>query len=324
MPVHRHSSVERIDAHQHFWIYTPREYAWIDESMAAIRRNFLPAHLAAEIHAAGIDGVVSVQARQTLEETNWLLSLASQNDFIRAVVGWAPLIDPAVAGILESLAGHSRLKAVRHVLQGEPDDRYMLRDGFNRGIDVLEQFGLVYDILIFERHLPAAIEFVDRHPRQIFVLDHIAKPRIREHLISPWRENLRKLAERENVYCKLSGMITEADYKNWTEEDAQAAIPRRQGKAGTSADLGAARESVVRRNSLNDLAPYFDSVLEVFGPRRLMFGSDWPVCLAATTYSGWFDLVCQQIYLLSEDEQDSILGATATRVYGLDRTAKPR
>ncbi len=191
MPVHRHSSVERIDSHQHFWIYTASEYAWIDDSMAAIRRDFLPAHLEAEIRVTGIDGVVSVQARQTLQETHWLLSLAAEHDFIRGVVGWVPLIDPAVTGILESLAEHGRLKAVRHVLQGEPDDRYMLRDDFNRGIDALEQFGLVYDILIFERHLPAAIEFVDRHPRQIFVLDHIAKPRIREHLVSPWRENLR-------------------------------------------------------------------------------------------------------------------------------------
>lgn len=257
--------------------------------MAAIRRDFLPQHLVAEIRAASIDGVLSVQARQTLQETHWLLSLASEHEFIRGVVGWVPLIEPAVNEILGPLAGHDQLKAVRHVLQAEPDDRYMLRDDFNRGIDALEQFGLVYDILIFERHLPAAVEFVDRHPRQIFVLDHIAKPRIREHLVSPWRENLRKLAERENVYCKLSGMVTEADYETWTSED---------------------------------LAPYFDTVLEVFGPSRLMFGSDWPVCLAATTYSGWFELVSRLIDLLSEAEQDSILGATATRVYGLDRAAK--
>lgn len=289
MSVHRHSSVERIDAHHHFWIYTPREYAWIDDSMAAIRRDFLPEHLAGEIHAAGIDGVISVQARQTLEETNWLLGLASEHDFIRGVVGWVPLIDPAVTGILEPLAQHVRLKAVRHVLQGEPDDRYMLRDDFNQGVAALEQFGLVYDILIFERHLAAALEFVDRHPRQIFALDHIAKPCIREHRVSPWGENLRKLAERENVYCKLSGMVTEADRKTWTKED---------------------------------LAPYFDTVLEAFGPSRLMFGSDWPVCLAATTYGRWSDLVSRQIYSLPEDEQDSILGATANRVYGLGVDSK--
>ncbi len=289
MSAHRHSSVEWIDSHQHFWIYTAGEYAWIDDSMTAIRRDFLPAHLEAEIRGPGIEGVVSVQARQTLQETEWLLGVAAEHDFIRGVVGWAPLIDPAINEFLGSLTEHDQLKAVRHVLQGEPDDRYMLRDDFNRGIDALEQFGLVYDILIFERHLPAAIEFVDRHPRQIFVLDHIAKPRIREQFISPWRENLRILAERENVCCKLSGMVTEADYKSWTKED---------------------------------LAPYFDTVLEAFGPSRLMFGSDWPVCLAATTYSGWFDSVFQEIYLLSEDEQNSILGATATRVYGLDRAAK--
>ncbi len=286
MPLHPQVSADRIDAHHHFWIYTPEEYGWIDDSMAALRRDFLPEHLAAEIRTTGIDGVISVQAREKLQETRWLLRLASKHDFVRGVVGWAPLIDPAIPDILGPLIDYGRLKAMRHVLQGEPDDRYMLREDFNRGIDALEQFSLVYDILIYERHLPSAVEFVDRHPRQIFVLDHISKPRIREQILSPWKENLRELARRENVYCKLSGMVTEAD-KTWTQED---------------------------------LAPYFDLVLASFSPRRLMFGSDWPVCLAATTYSGWFDLVSQQIASLSGDERDSILGATATRVYGLDRT----
>jgi len=288
MPIHRHSSPARIDAHQHFWNYNPREYDWIDDSMAAIRRDFLPEHLKAEIGAAGIDGVISVQACQTLQETRWLLLLASRHDFIQGVVGWAPLIAPEISDIVGLLAEHHQLKAMRHVLQAEPDDQYMLRDDFNRGISALEPFGLVYDILIFERHLPAAIEFVDRHPRQIFVLDHIAKPRIRERLVSPWRENLLKLAERENVYCKLSGMATEADYKTWTEED---------------------------------LAPYFEVVLKAFGPQRLMFGSDWPVCLVATPYCGWFDLVSRQVRLLAKDEQDAIFGGTAVEVYGLDRMA---
>jgi L-fuconolactonase len=160
----------------------------------------------------------------------------------------------------------------------------MLRDDFNRGIDSLAQLGLVYDILIFERHLPQTIQFVDRHPKQIFVLDHIAKPRIRDHLISPWRENLRTLAERSNVYCKISGMATEADYNTWTKED---------------------------------LAPYFDTVLQAFGAERLMFGSDWPVCLVATTYRGWFNLVRERIASLSDAEQNAILGGTAIRTYRL-------
>ena len=177
------------------------------------------------------------------------------------------------------------LKAVRHVLQGEADDSYMLRSDFNRGIDALCEFGLVYDILILERQLSQTIELVDRHPKQIFVLDHMAKPRIREHVVSPWRENLRILAERPNVYCKISGMVTEADCHTWTEED---------------------------------LAPYFDMVLNSFGPERLMFGSDWPVCLVATTYRGWFKLVSKQIAVLGETERNAIIGGTAIRAYGLD------
>ncbi|MGI9071584.1 MAG: amidohydrolase family protein [Bryobacteraceae bacterium] len=274
----------RIDAHHHFWTYSREEYGWIDESMTVIRRDFLPDHLEPEIRACGIDGVVSVQARQTLEETRWLLALASKRDFIRGVVGWVPLIAPDISDILGSLIEQGRLKAVRHVLQAEPDDQYMLRDDFNRGIDSLSEFGLVYDILIFERHVPQAIEFVDRHPKQTFVLDHIAKPRIRDHVISPWRENLRALAERPNVYCKISGLVTEADYKTWTKED---------------------------------LAPYFDTVLHAFKPERLMFASDWPVCLVATTYSRWFNIVLERIALLSDTEQDAILGSTAIRAYKL-------
>jgi L-fuconolactonase len=275
----------RIDSHHHFWIYTQEEYGWIDDSMSVIRRDFLPEHLEPEIGACGIEGVISVQARQTLEETRWLLSVASRHDFIRGVVGWVPLVAPEIGDIVGSFIAQGGLKAVRHVLQAEEDDRYMLRDDFNRGIDSLLEFGLVYDILIFERHLPQAIEFVDRHPNQVFVLDHVAKPRVRDHVISPWRENLRVLAERPNVYCKISGMVAEADYNAWTK---------------------------------NDLAPYFDSVLDAFGPERLMFGSDWPVCLVATTYRDWFNLVVEQIDKLSNAERDAILGGTAIRAYSLE------
>ncbi|MBV8898237.1 MAG: amidohydrolase family protein [Acidobacteriaceae bacterium] len=275
----------RIDSHQHFWRYTPEEYGWIDDKMRIIRRDFLPEHLEPEIHSCGIQRVVSVQARQTLEETRWLLDLASAHDFIAGVVGWVPLIADDLPDILAPLAEQRRLKAVRHVLQGEPDDRYMLRADFNRGIDALAEFGLVYDILIFERHLPQTIEFVDRHPRQIFVLDHIAKPRIRDHVLSPWRENMFRLAERPNVYCKISGAVTEADYNAWTKQD---------------------------------LAPYLDAALEAFGPQRLMFGSDWPVCLVATKYGAWFNLVAEHIQTLSDAEREAILGATASHAYGIE------
>src|ERR1051325_7389573 len=195
----------KIDAHHHFWKYTPAEYGWIDDAMKIIRRDFLPEHLRCEIVNAGIDGVVSVQARQSLEETRWLLSLAAQHDFIKGVVGWVPLVDASLREHLAEFSTSKKFRAVRHVLQGEPDERYMLRDDFNRGITALREFGLVYDILIFERQLPRTIEFVDRHPNQVFVLDHVAKPRIKDNALVPWRTNLRELARRPNVFCKVSG-----------------------------------------------------------------------------------------------------------------------
>ncbi len=252
--------------------------------MKVIRRDFLPEHIHREIEAAGIDGVVTVQAHQSVGETEWLLKLAAGNDFMRGVVGWVPLIDGNVRDALGPLAANPKLKAVRHVIQSEPDPDYILREDFNRGIRALPEFGLVYDILIFERHLPQTIQFVDRHPNQIFVLDHIAKPRIGDHVVSPWAENLRELARRPNLYCKLSGMVTEADYQRWTEPD---------------------------------LRPYFDVALDAFGPRRLMFGSDWPVCLVAVEYRWWFQIVSAQIDRLSTDEQDRILGGTAVEAYRL-------
>jgi L-fuconolactonase len=274
--------IPRIDAHQHFWKYEAKEYDWIDDS--ALRRDFLPANLKTEIDKAGVNGAVSVQARQSLEETRWLLELAGHNNFIYGVVGWVPLIDPQVGSTIEKLAPNPKLRAMRHILQSEADDRYMLREDFNRGIQSLHYYGLTYDILIYEKHLPQTIEFVDRHAGQVFVLDHVAKPRIKDRVISPWRENIKELAKRPNVYCKISGMVTEADPKHWTPQD---------------------------------LKPYIDTVLEAFGPRRLMFGSDWPVCLSGVTYTRWHDHVKKAIAALSPAEQDRILGGTAVEAYGL-------
>ena len=275
----------RIDSHHHFWKYNPVEYDWIGPEMALLQRDFLPEDLARTAAAAGIDGVVSVQARQTVEETAWLLELARDSQLIRGVVGWVPLISPDVEKDLERFAAEPKLKAVRHVLQGEADERYMLRDDFNAGIRTLRKFALVYDILIFERHLPQTIEFVDRHPEQVFVLDHIAKPRIKDALLTPWDKNIRELARRENVYCKLSGVATEADWQGWTDEQ---------------------------------LYPYFDTVFAAFEPGRVMFGSDWPVCLVATAYERWLETVRRYIARYSADEQDAILGGTASKVYSLD------
>ena len=274
----------KIDSHHHLWLYNPTEYGWIDEPMRAIRRDFLPAHLETEMCAAGIDGAVTVQARQTLRETEWLLGMAERHARLLAVVGWVPLIDPKLCELLAGLAAHPKLKGVRHILQGEPDPEYMLREDFNAGIRALRQFNLKYDILIFERHLRQTMRFVDRHPEQVFVLDHIAKPRIGAAVVSPWRENIRDLARRPHVYCKLSGMVTEADFETWQEQQ---------------------------------LRPYFDVVIEAFGPRRLMFGSDWPVCTVASSYERWVRVVADWTDRLSEDERDWIWGRTATRAYGI-------
>lgn len=274
----------KIDSHHHFWNYDPVEYSWIDDTMKVIRRDFLPKHLRAEIAAAGVDGVVSVQARQNLAETQWLLDFASQQDFIKGVVGWVELVSPKVGAELECFATNPKLKSIRHVVQGEPDDNFILREDFNRGIRELKRFNLVYDILILERHLPPTIKFVDAHPDQVFVLDHIAKPRIKAGVFEPWNKNLRELAQRPNVYCKASGLVTEADFATWTEPQLQR---------------------------------YFDVALEAFGPKRLMFGSDWPVCLVACGYARWHKLVSDWISKLTLAEQSRILGGTAVEAYRL-------
>jgi L-fuconolactonase len=274
----------KIDSHHHFWNYDPGEYGWIDDAMRVIRRDFLPEHLQAEIAAADVDGVVSVQARQNLMETKWLLGFARQHDFIKGVVGWVELVSPQVEAELECFAAFTKLKSVRHVIQGEPDENFILRADFNRGIRELSKFNLAYDILIFERHLPQTIKFVDTHPNQVFVLDHIAKPQIQANAFEPWNRNLRELAKRPNVYCKASGMVTEADYATWSEGSLQR---------------------------------YFDVALAAFGPQRLMFGSDWPVCLVACGYARWHKLVSDWINKLSPAEQARILGGTAIEAYKL-------
>jgi L-fuconolactonase len=275
---------ERIDAHHHLWRYSAEEYGWIDDSMAILRRDFLPIQLERETLGANIDGAVTVQARQSPEETDWLLSIAANSQLIRGVVGWANIADPGFAAELESLRERSKLKGLRHVIQAESDDDFILGADFNRGIALLRDSGLVYDILIYEQQLPQAIQFVDRHPDQIFVLDHIAKPRIAEQMMEPWRKNISELAKRKNVYCKVSGMVTEASWTAWTTES---------------------------------LKPYWDAVLDAFGPRRMMAGSDWPVCLVASTYGGWFEALKNWTESFSADEKDGFFGGNAIEVYKL-------
>lgn len=274
-----------IDAHHHLWKYSSAEYGWIGDEMHALRRDFLPPHLYEEMAAASVHGAVAVQARQSLEETHWLLSLAAQNPVIEGVAGWAPIAAADFPHVLESLRGHKKLKGLRHVLQDEPDDSYALRDDFQSGLKLLHGTGLVYDILIYAHQLPVAIQLADYHPNQMFVLDHLAKPKIAVRELSPWRDNIRELARRPNVVCKVSGMATEADWHRWT---------------------------------LHDLEPYLNAVLECFGPQRLLAGSDWPVCTVATTYQRWWETLRQWASTLSSAEQESILGANAMRVYQLE------
>ncbi|MBM3754149.1 MAG: amidohydrolase [Acidobacteria bacterium] len=276
--------MKMIDTHHHFWKYSTKEYGWISDSMKVIRRDFLPPDLEKTLKDAGVDGAISVQARQSVEESDWLLGMAEKNKFLLGVVGWVDLRSKDVDKDLERLAKHKKFKGVRHVVQDEPDDNFILGAAFNEGIKKLIKYDLRYDILIFEKHLKASIAFVDKHPRQMFVLDHVAKPRIKDRVLSPWRENMIELAKRPNVYCKISGMITEADWQKWTSAD---------------------------------LAPYLDGAMEAFGPKRLMFGSDWPVMLVAGQYKPWVELVKKTIARYTKDEQERILYKNAVEAYKL-------
>jgi L-fuconolactonase len=273
-----------IDAHQHFWVYDPGEYDWIDDSMSALRRNFLPDELKSELDQSGFQGCVAVQVRQTIEETRWLLKLAAASPFILGVVGWVDLLSPQIRSQLETVAGNPKLVGVRHVVQSEPDDRFLLRTDFLRGVSILEEFDLAYDILIYTKHLPVATEFVQRFPRQRFVLDHVAKPPIKSGSLQPWTEGIRTLAAFPNVFCKLSGLVTEADWNHWKPEH---------------------------------MAPYLDVAFEAFGPQRLMIGSDWPVCTVAASYGRAMGLVKDYLGRHSTETQQAVLGGNAQRFWKL-------
>jgi L-fuconolactonase len=272
----------RIDAHQHLWAYDPAEYGWIGPGMAKLARDFLPPDLEPLLKKMGIDGTIAVQARQSLAETEWLLDLAERYAVIRGVVGWVDLCSPDLFQELALLAPARKLRGVRHVVQDEPDDDFMLRPDFLRGIGMLASFNLTYDILIYPRQLPAAIELVRRFPEQRFVLDHIAKPPIKEQILTPWDNGLRGLAALPNVSCKLSGMVTEADWSHWQPETFK---------------------------------PYLDVVLGAFGPARVMIGSDWPVCTLAGSYEDVLDIVLRYVEQFTAAEQAGILGENAARFY---------
>lgn len=279
----------RIDAHHHFWHYSPEEYGWIDDRMQALRRDFMPVDLERELELAHVQATVAVQARQTLEETSWLLDLAARGGVIQGVVGWAPITAKDFPEILDALRQNPRLKGLRHVVQGEADG---FLDGaeFNRGIGVMLDTGIVYDLLIFARQLAEATRFVSRHPHQTFVLNHVAKPGIASNQFATWDSAIRELASRENVFCKLSGMVTEADWQRWSSVE---------------------------------LWPYFETVLDSFGPSRLMVGSDWPVLTVACSYQQWWQMVEEWIAPLSHSERAEIEGGVASRIYRIKADPQP-
>lgn len=272
----------RIDAHQHFWRYDAREYGWMDERMGSLRRDFLPQHLTPVRAGVGFEGSVAVQARSSEGETRWLLELADGDARIVGVVGWVDLCAPAVDAALARFAAHPRCVGMRHLVHDEPDVEFMLRPDFLRGLGRLAAHGLAYDLLLRPGHLPVAAEVVALHPEQRFVLDHIAKPRIAEREVAPWADDLRRLARFGNVTCKLSGLVTEADWRRWKP---------------------------------SDLTPYLDVALEAFGPERCMIGSDWPVCTLAGGYADVMAVVVDHVAGLTPDEREQVLGGTCARVY---------
>jgi L-fuconolactonase len=275
--------VTRLDAHQHFWRYDPVRDAWITEAMAAIRRDFLPGDLAPVLAASAVDGCVAVQADQTLDETRFLLDLAREHAFIRGVVGWVDLVAPDLDAVLDQLRDDPRLVGVRHVAQAEPDD-FLERPDVVAGIRTVGRRDLTYDILVYEHQLPAALSLVARLPDQRFVLDHLAKPLVRDGVLEPWRGRLRELARHPNVWCKLSGLVTEADWVRWRPEQLQ---------------------------------PYLDAALEAFGAERVLFGSDWPVCLVAAPYGRVVAVVDDWAAPLSAPERAALFGENAARAYRL-------
>jgi L-fuconolactonase len=277
----------RIDSHQHFWKYNPAHQVWMTDAMVVLRREYLPDELKPLLKAVQFDGTIAVQARQMVEETVWLLELSDEYDFIRGVVGWVDLRSPKLRAQLEMYAKHPKLVGVRHVVHDEPDDHFMLLPEFRRGLAQLREFGLTYDLLLFPKHLPVAVQLVAEFPDQPFVLDHIAKPAIREGQVSPWREDLDRLAEFPNVFCKLSGLVTEAKWKQWQPQDFHR---------------------------------YLDIVIETFGTNRVMIGSDWPVCTLSGDYASTLRIVIDYAQQFSARVRDDILGGNGARVYHINAT----
>ncbi len=278
----------KIDSHQHFWKYNATDYGWIDDRMSILKRDRLPDDLEPALIEAGFAGSVAVQARQTTEETRWLLSLAENHHLIKGVVGWVDLCSESdLRKQLDEFSRSEKFIGVRHVVHDEPEDNFMLRDDFLRGISILKEYNLTYDLLLFPKHLPVARLVVSMFPEQKFVVDHIAKPLIKDRVTDPWKDDIVMLSENSNVWCKLSGMVTEADWLNHTP---------------------------------GDFRPYLDVVFNAFGPGRLMIGSDWPVCLVSRAYREVINIVEEYISGMQDEVRQKILGLNCIDFYGLKIT----
>ena len=274
----------RIDAHQHFWTYDAVRHGWIDEGMKAIRRDFLPGDLRPLLEESRIDGTVAVQADETEEETEFLLSLADENDFILSVVGWTDLRDPQVEERLQRWKDKPKLSGFRSIMQGRADEEYLSNKDFHHGIGLLQRFGFSYDLLVYHGQLPSLLRFTERFPEQPFILDHLGKPNIAGGEVRRWRDEIRILARHPHTYCKLSGMVTEASRDGWTYDD---------------------------------LTPYMETAAEFFGTDRLCFGSDWPVCLTAGDYSAVRDTVERFLRQVDDEERKKVMGLNAKQFYGI-------
>ena len=275
----------RIDSHQHFWHYDPMRDTWITNEMEVLKKDYLPSDLLPLLQENKIDGCVAVQSDQTLAETEFLLKLADENEFIKAVVGWVDLKADNIHDQLKTFYTHKKLKGFRHIVQSEPDERFLLRDEFSNGISLLQEFGYTYDILVYPHQLETVIDFIEKFPDQPFVLDHMGKPEIENKKSWDWENQIKEIATHPNVYCKISGLVTEADPDNWKMEDFKS---------------------------------YIDFVLENFGIDRVMFGSDWPVCLLGADYKEVCDIVEENTTHLTEEEKTKLWGGNAAKFYNIE------
>jgi len=273
-----------IDSHQHFWQFDPVRDSWINEDMRVIQKDFLPENLYLLLQENGVAGTVIVQSDQSEEENAFQLANAASADFVKGIVGWVDLQADNVEERLQYYSGFAKMKGFRHVLQGETNRALMLKPAFKRGISLLEKYGFTYDILIFPDQLGYSLELAKNFPNQRFVVDHVAKPGIKAGQIADWKRAMHDIAQCQNVCCKISGMVTEADWKLWKKED---------------------------------LLPYIDLVVEAFGTKRIMFGSDWPVCLVAASYKQWLDLLRDYFAGFTHTERADFFSGNATRFYNL-------